>query len=500
MDSFVTSTAPAAPGAGAETATGTESTSQWENFSKDLVEKLVKSNDSLEKDEKREKHEEIKWKYRLLGSTLVQGAHRKVCKPGVLSTEFEKLLNRASVSDVTEMLQAGILAKMTTLKAANDPISFFTDFKTEIVNQAFAVDLKNCIWQLESIENYHPATMDQRLSMVQFLAVNRDHPRFLALLESERTHNMEELHEPDKKKRATKGKTLFIDGEQTTRMHLYNACCNYLTLLRYMYDNAKETAQYKAIYKLFHYWHDAKGIKWLDQRLRDDEWLIHAMILELERTRIGFFENLLLCPELMFTAVEADTELPSYPLEDANRSALDAYLAVVNSQSGSGGNFRYEPKSWNYNNITKAPTQFNQQQQNGAGSGQQSGSTNNNPTGRGGQGDSNKKRRIDSDNQKPDLSKEIIEKFEKMGFLECSTAKAPRMSNQFSTWDNKELCKGFCFKGRHCRNTKEECNKAHIPNVHGLPKADQDWLANFVKEAKNKTKFVEGKGPKKNGN
>ena len=206
--SFDTNTAPEAPGAGAETATVTESTNQFEIFSKDLVEKLVKSNDSLKKDEKREKREEIKWKYQLLGSSLVQGAHRKVCKPGILSNEFDKPLNCASVSNITEMLQVGITTKMATLKAAQDPISFFTDFKTEIVNQVFAIDLKNCIWQLESIKNYNSTTMDQRLSMVQFLAVNRDHPRFLALLESERTHNMEELHEPDKKKRATKGKTL----------------------------------------------------------------------------------------------------------------------------------------------------------------------------------------------------------------------------------------------------------------------------------------------------
>ena len=93
----------------------------------------------------------------------------------------------------------------------------------------------------------------------------------------------------------------------------------------------------------------------------------------------------------------------------------------------------------------------------------------------------------------------MIDKFEMMGFLECSTKQYPRISNQFLTYENKELCKGFCFKGRHCRNKKEECNKAHIPNFLGLPKKDQYWLINFVKGEKG-TRFVEGKGPKKNGN
>ena len=262
--SFDTNTAPEAPGADAEIETVTESINQFAMFTKSLVDKIVKSNDSLEKEEKRQKHEEIKWKYQLCGSSLVQGTHGLVCKPGVLSNKFDKLLNRASVSDITDMLQVGFKRKMATLKEALDPISFFTDFKTEIINQTFAVNLENCTWQLESIENYNSATMDQRLSMIQMLAVDPDHLRFLALLDSERTHNMEELHEPNKKKRATKGKTLFIDGGQTTSFHLYNACCNYLTLLCYMYNSAKETAQYKAIYKVFHYWLDVKGIKWLD--------------------------------------------------------------------------------------------------------------------------------------------------------------------------------------------------------------------------------------------
>ena len=93
----------------------------------------------------------------------------------------------------------------------------------------------------------------------------------------------------------------------------------------------------------------------------------------------------------------------------------------------------------------------------------------------------------------------MIDKFEKMGFMDCSTKQCPRMSHQFSTYDNKELCKGFCFKGRRCINTKEECNKAHIPNLFGLPKVDQDWLVKFVKDEKS-TKFVERKGPRKNGN
>ena len=51
------------------------------------------------------------------------------------------------------------------------------------------------------------------------------------------------------------------------------------------------------------------------------------------------------------------------------------------------------------------------------------------------------------------------------------------------------------MKGRHCTNTKGTCTKAHIPNLAGLPKADQDWLVNLVKNDKVCT-FVEGKGPK----
>ena len=92
--SFTTNTAPEIPAAGAETETVTESTNQFAKFAKTLVDKVVKTNNSLEMEEKHERQEEIKWKYRLLGLTLVQGAHGMVCKPSVLSYEFDKLLNR----------------------------------------------------------------------------------------------------------------------------------------------------------------------------------------------------------------------------------------------------------------------------------------------------------------------------------------------------------------------------------------------------------------------
>ena len=90
----------------------------------------------------------------------------------------------------------------------------------------------------------------------------------------------------------------------------------------------------------------------------------------------------------------------------------------------------------------------------------------------------------------------MIDKFKTIGFLECSTKQYPRISHKFSTYGNKELYKGFCFKDRHCRNKKENCNKAHIPNFLGLAKKDQDWLVNFVKGEK-ETRFVKEKGPKK---
>ena len=85
--SFTTNTAPEAPAAGAdaETTEDTETINPFMIFAKTLMEKVVKSNDSLKKEEKHEKRKEIKWKYRLLDSTLVQGAHRTVCKPGFLS-------------------------------------------------------------------------------------------------------------------------------------------------------------------------------------------------------------------------------------------------------------------------------------------------------------------------------------------------------------------------------------------------------------------------------
>ena len=158
--SFTTNTAPEAPAAGAETETATESTDRFVMFAKTLVDKVVKTNDSIEKEEKREKRKEIKWKYRLLGSTLVQGVHGTACKPGVLSYEFNKLLDRAWLTDATELLKEGIAGKMRSLKQDIDEVSFSTSFQTEIINQAFAVNMKNCIWQIDAIEDYEVGTMD----------------------------------------------------------------------------------------------------------------------------------------------------------------------------------------------------------------------------------------------------------------------------------------------------------------------------------------------------
>ena len=105
--------------------------------------------------------------------------------------------------------------------------------------------------------------MDQRLSMIKFLSVDTDHPRYKALFQSETTHDIDDLHKPDRKQRAGKLKTLFIDGKQTTVHHLHNVYCNYLTLLRYMYDNATETAQYKVIYNFSTTSMIAKGLNGL---------------------------------------------------------------------------------------------------------------------------------------------------------------------------------------------------------------------------------------------
>ena len=218
--SFTTNTAPEALAAGAETETETESTNPFVMFAKTLMDKVTKTNDSIEKEEKREKPKEIKWKYQLLGSTLIQGAHRTACKPGVLLYEFNKLLNRASLTNTTELLKDKIAGKMRSLKQDIDEISFFTNFQTEIINQAFAVNVKNCIWQKEAIEDYKVETMDQRLSTVRFLLVDPDHPRYKSLLESEQTHGMNKLHKPNRKKRAKKSKTLLL----TENKLLYTIC------------------------------------------------------------------------------------------------------------------------------------------------------------------------------------------------------------------------------------------------------------------------------------
>ena len=145
------------------------------------------------------------------------------------------------------------------------------------------------------------------------------------------------------------------------------------------------------------------------------------MILELKRTRLAFFDNPLLSPELLSAAEAKDAELPSSDLEEANRAASNIYLAIVNSCSGSAGTFCYHPKLFNNNNITKAPTQTNQQHQSGTSNRQQSGSKNTIRNKRIGQGNSNKKQGVEFDTKRNDLTKELIEKFEKMDFLACST-------------------------------------------------------------------------------
>ena len=58
---------------------------------------------------------------------------------------FEKDLNRTTLTDLNNLLQDGITNKMKILKDAKNEISFFTNFKVEITNQAFALNLKNCI-------------------------------------------------------------------------------------------------------------------------------------------------------------------------------------------------------------------------------------------------------------------------------------------------------------------------------------------------------------------
>ena len=481
--------------------TTNEATSAKEDIAglvRTLSEGFHKSAESGEKEEKREKREETITKYRLLGATIEEGAHGQTCKLATLTQPFRKFLSRTTVADSNEHLQGGIRNKMKILKEGNDIISFFTDFKPEIINQAFALDVKNCNWHLKTIDRYPISTMDQKLSIIQFTSVDKKHKRFEALLESERTHNLENIQEIDKKEKTKKSRLLYIDGEQTTIPHLHNACCNYLNMLRYMYENATSTMHYKAISRLFNYWRSTDGTEWLEHRLGQNEWFIHSMILELERTRLAYFVAMLSCPDLIATAsdTETETEIPVTALKGAEEAADDIWKTVVNSRSGSDGTYRHQPESWNYNNITKPASNSAQQHQQQTGVVQQTGTNHPRPGG-GSDNNKNKKLKVTFNENKEDLTPELIEKFQSMGFMECSTKKCPRITHQFSSWDNKELCKGFVMKGRHCVNTKGTCTKAHIPNLAGLPKADQQWLIDFCKKDK-ACSFVEGKGPKNN--
>ena len=99
----------------------------------------------------------------------------------------------------------------------------------------------------------------------------------------------------------------------------------------------------------------------------------------------------------MSAAAAKDMELPSKHLEEVSRVADNIYHAIVNACSGSAGTFRFQPISWDYNNITKVSTQSNQQYQGSAGTGYQSRSKNTIPTIPNGgrkRGNSNKKKQV----------------------------------------------------------------------------------------------------------
>ena len=124
-------------------------------------------------------------------------------------------------------------------------ISYTTNFKVEVINQAFATNVQQRNWHKNGIDYFLKETMYHSLSMIQLLAVNRNNHRFIGQQASECTQDMNKRYNVDKKKQVAKTKGVFIDGEQNNIQDLLNVTSNYMTFMKYRYVNASDTKIYK---------------------------------------------------------------------------------------------------------------------------------------------------------------------------------------------------------------------------------------------------------------
>jgi hypothetical protein len=457
------------------------------------IENVVQNKDS-EKSERKTIRDDTKTNYKILGSKVALNDHGiTILETGELSDEFERLMNKQLKSTLATALQQGIQSKYNEHKAKKTEIGIQSELRVDVLNTAFATIIQAGQWHYEPIQ-FCKNGLDAYASILQFTPVNTNNKAYKELIQSERMAQLEDAHETDEKKKAIKAKNLFIDGEQSTRSDLIKTTCNFMLFITYIFRNAEGTFIYQSYNKLLDLFNSPTARNWFDLYLPIYPHIVHSVVCQLHQVFACYWNRMVVQSNIQGKLREGE----DIPADDilVCKSAADAIYNLISSEMTSGGShYAAAPPSyaWNLGRPLTTPNPSGGGRGGGGGGGVVGGPS---PV---------KKQKIDDakkahtpKSEKADLTDEMIEKFKKAGWLETKSKTADRMAHTFSTHNNKEFCKGFCYKGRYCSNKQGACTKAHISNLGSLPASDQEAVEAWVKKT-NGVSFVEGKGPKTPG-
>lgn len=267
----------------------------------------------------------------------------------------------------------------------------------------------------------------------------------------------------------------------------------------YMYKNGGETTIYYHYNRLLQFFVSVQGKNWIELSLATRLWIIHAMIMEFQALWLAFWTTMTVNNDLV-PKMPGKNNIPDKgTLSTSIAAAQNIYNNIcVSATGGAGSNFSVSPLTYKYNTIEK-PIGTKRHQQNPQQQSRIASTNQNNNNDRSLKIKKGEDGRKISQNATKELTQGQIDKFEKQRFLKCKNTNAPRLLHVFKTHNNKELCKGFCFEGKYCSNTAEDCSKAHIPGFNNLLNTDKTVVEDWVQKQKGDVSFVLGRGPKKSG-
>ena len=444
--------------------------------------------------------------WRLLGARQATGVScDKISCPAVLNPGFIEFLGTENCAARVQLAQDGLATAKDNLRANHSPAYSFVDFRTEQMSPVMSTCLQSASFISEPLQ-LQPAVLDKKLSVLNFLPVNRDNQKFNNMIGSNRTRQLEIQHEVKADDCLAKCTNLFIDGECTQGRHAMSCLANMILFLEWIFANSKDTFWSTQLMGLFTLLESDNGKSWLDYIVADKAHVPFGIVMEMHVIQQAIITSMIK-NQRWSTFIDEETEIPwneslGLAVQPCQIPAHNLYMAIA----GNNQAFENPHKVYHMLNIRPAnaiPDRLPNQDNND----NRRRRDNDNNQRRNNQDNGNGNRRPNNDadrnvrqrQEEHPMTDARIEELKGHGFLHKAEGRFVTFVHEFSTLGNKGMCQYNCYKGFYCKKTDAgTCRFAHIPNFNRLPARDKEAIKTWVGNTPTVT-FVEGRGPNNSG-